>query len=148
MEDIRFDTGIVEFNLNDAIKVYFNPTDSAFVERIFDTFDELDKKQEAYKAEIDKCSDKKEIFEIARRRDAEMRDMIDGLFAKPVCADLFGTMNVYALADGLPVWCNLMLAVIDQIDTSFAAEQKKTNPRIAKYTDRWKTRRPPVREIY
>lgn len=34
MEDIRFDTGIVEFNLNDAIKVYFNPTDSAFVERI------------------------------------------------------------------------------------------------------------------
>ena len=77
-----------------------------------------------------------------------MRDMIDGLFAKPVCADLFGTMNVYALADGLPVWCNLMLAVIDQIDTSFAAEQKKTNPRIAKYTDRWKTRRPPVREIY
>lgn len=138
MEDIRFDTGIVEFNLNDAIKVYFNPTDSAFVERIFDTFDELDKKQEAYKAEIDKCSDKKEIFEIARRRDAEMREMVDGLFDKPVCSALFGGMNVYALAGGLPVWCNLMLAVIDQIDTSFAAEQKKTNPRIAKYTAKWK----------
>ena len=103
MEDIRFDTGIVEFNLNDAIKVYFNPTDSAFVERIFDTFDELDKKQEAYKAEIDKCSGKKEIFEIARRRDAEMREMVDGLFDKPVCSALFGGMNVYALAGGLPV---------------------------------------------
>ena len=47
-------------------------------------------------------------------------------------------MNVYALADGLPVWCNLMLAVIDQIDTTFSREQKRTNPRIAKYTDRWK----------
>ena len=138
MEDIRFDTGIVEFNLNDAIKVYFNPTDSAFVERIFDTFDELDKKQEANKAEIDKCSDKKEIFEIARRRDAEMREMVDGLFDKPVCSALFGGMNVYALAGGLPVWCNLMLSVIDQIDTTFARERKLTNPRITKYTERWR----------
>lgn len=138
MADIRFDTGVVVFNLNDKIEVSFNPTDSAVVEKIYSTFEELDRKQEAYKAEIEKCADKKEIFEIARRRDAEMRDMIDGLFEKPVCAALFGTMNVYALADGLPVWCNLMLAVIDQIDTTFSREQKRTNPRIAKYTDRWK----------
>ena len=138
MADIRFDTGVVAFNLNDKIEVSFNPTDSAVVEKIYSTFEELDRKQEAYKAEIEKCADKKEIFEIARRRDAEMRDMIDGLFEKPVCAALFGTMNVYSLADGLPVWCNLMLAVIDQIDTTFSREQKRTNPRIAKYTDRWK----------
>ena len=138
MADIRFDTGVVAFNLNDKIEVSFNPTDSAVVEKIYSTFEELDRKQEAYKAEIEKCADKKEIFEIARRRDAEMRGMIDGLFEKPVCAALFGAMNVYALADGLPVWCNLMLAVIDQIDTTFSREQKRTNPRIAKYTDRWK----------
>lgn len=138
MADIRFDTGVVAFNLNDKIEVSFNPTDSAVVEKIYSTFEELDRKQEAYKAEIEKCADKKEVFEIARRRDAEMRDMIDGLFEKPVCAALFGAMNVYALADGLPVWCNLMLAVIEQIDTTFSREQKRTNPRIAKYTDRWK----------
>ena len=84
MPEIKFETGIVSFKLNDAAEVSFNPTDSAFVEQIFNTFDELDGKQEAYKAEIDRCADKKEIFAIARRRDAEMRDMIDGLFAKPV----------------------------------------------------------------
>ena len=137
MPEIRFETGVVSFKLNDAAEVSFNPTDSAFVEQIFNTFDELDRKQEEYKTEIEHA-DKREIFNIARRRDTEMRDMIDSLFAKPVCTALFGTMNVYALADGLPVWCNLMLAVIDQIDTSFAAEQKKTNPRIAKYTAKWK----------
>lgn len=136
MPEIKFETGIVSFKLNDAAEVSFNPTDSAFVEQIFNTFDELDRKQEAYKAEVDYCADKKEIFAIARRRDAEMRDMIDGLFAKPVCADLFGTMNVYALADGLPVWCNLMLAVIDQIDTSFAAEQMETR---RKQSPMWET---------
>lgn len=138
MADIRFETGVVSFNLNDLVEVSFNPTDSAFVEKIFDTFNELDKKQDAYKAEIEKCADKKEIFEIARRRDAEMREMVDDLFGTPVCNALFGSMNVYALADGLPVWCNLMLAVIDQIDTTFSREQKRTNPRISKYTERWK----------
>lgn len=48
-----------------------------------------------------------------------------------------GKMNVYALSDGLPVWVNLMLAVMDEIDTAFAREQKQTNPRIAKYTAKY-----------
>lgn len=142
MPDIRFDTGLVSYRLNDSCEVTFNPTDSAFVERLFNTFDALDKKQEAYKAEIDKIADKKEIFEIARKRDAEMRGMIDEALCVPVCDRLFGApacggMNVYALAEGLPVWANLMLALIDEIDTSFAREQKKTNPRIAKYTSKY-----------
>lgn len=138
MADIKFDTGVVSFNLNGKATIEFNPTDSVIVEKIYNTFDELDKKQDAYKSEIEKCANKRDIFDIARRRDQEMRDMIDGLFEKPICSDLFGGMNVYALADGLPVWCNLMLAVIDQIDTTFSREQKRTNPRVAKYTDKWK----------
>lgn len=138
MADIRFETGVVSFNLNDRCEISFNPTDSVIVERIYNTFEELDRKQEAYKAEAERCADKKEIFEIARSRDREMREVLDGLFETPVCDALFGSMNVYALADGLPVWANLMLAVIDQIDTTFSREQKATNPRIAKYTNRWK----------
>ena len=137
MPELKFENGLVTYNLNGACEVSFNPTDSAFVERLFNTFDRLDKKQEAYKADIDKIADKKEIFEIARKRDAEMRAMIDETLGTPVCDALFGSMNVYALADGLPVWCNLMLAVMGEIDTTFAREQKKTNPRIAKYTAKY-----------
>lgn len=140
MADIQFATGLVDYNLNGRCTVSFNPTDSAFVERLFNTFDTLDKKQEAYKAEIERIADKKEIFRIACERDAEMRKMIDGVFGAPVCAALFDGMNVYAMADGLPVWCNLMLAVMDEIDTSFAREQKLTNPRISKYTAKYKAR--------
>lgn len=138
MADIQVSTGVVEFNLNGVCKICFNPTDSVIVERIYNVFESLDKKQEAYKAEVERCADKKEIFEIARRRDREMRDVLDGLFETPICDALFGSMNVYALAEGLPVWANLMLAVIDQIDTTFSREQKATNPRVAKYTQRWK----------
>ncbi len=138
MSEIRFDTGVVSFNVNDAVTIEFNPTDSEIVEKIYSTFEELDKKQDAYKAEVERCADKKEIFEIARRRDQEMREMLDGLFGKPICAPLFGAMNVYAMADGLPVWCNLMLAIVDQIDTTFSRQQKLTNPRIKKYSEKWK----------
>lgn len=137
MPEIKFDTGLVTYSLNGKCDVTFNPTDSAFVERLFRVFDALDKKQESYKVEIKKLSDKKKVFGIAKDRDAEMRGMIDEVLGVPACDALFGGMNVYAIADGLPVWCNLMLAIMDEIDTSFAREQKLTNPRIAKYTAKY-----------
>ncbi|MCI9484976.1 MAG: hypothetical protein HFH27_11060 [Clostridiaceae bacterium] len=137
MAEIRFDTGLVSYDINGKATVCFNPTDSAFVEKLFRTFDTLDQKQEAYKAEINGLADQREIFEIARARDKEMRGMIEEALGAPVCDAIFGGMNVYAIADGLPVWCNLMLAIIDEIDTSFAREQKKTNPRLAKYAAKY-----------
>lgn len=137
MKQLQFDTGLVSYDLNGMAQVTFNPTDSAFVERLFCTFDALDQRQEAYRAEVEKAAGSREIFEIARKRDGEMRAMIDEALGQPVCAALFGGMNVYALADGLPVWCNLMLALMDEIDTSFAREQKAANPRIQKYTAKY-----------
>lgn len=137
MAELNFETGVVTFTVNGKCDISFNPTDSAFVERLFNAFDTLDKKQEAYKTEISKVWDNREIFNIARRRDDEMRELIDGVFERPVCKDLFGGMNVYAMADGLPVWCNFLLTVMDEVDTTFAREQKLTNPRIQKYTAKY-----------
>jgi len=138
MPVLNFETGLVTYDLNGKCEVSFNPTDSDFVKRLFDAFDHLDKKQEAYKEEIEKTADKKQVFEIAQSRNKEMRELIDGLFDVPVCDAVFGNMNVYALADGLPVWCNLMLALMDEVDTTFAREQKATNARITKYTAKYK----------
>ena len=137
MKELSFATGLVAYSLNGTAEVAFNPTDAAFVERLFNAFDALDQKQEAYKAEVERTADKREIFDIARRRDAEMRAMIDDVMGRPVCETLFGGMNVYAMADGLPVWANLLLAVMDEVDTTFAREQKATNPRIQKYTAKY-----------
>lgn len=137
MKDLNFDSGVVTYSLNGKCEVSFNPTDSNFVERIYTAFNDLDKKQDEYKSRIEKMADKKEIFEFARERDAEMRTIIDGVFDTPVCDAVFGGINIYAMASGLPVWVNLMLAVMDECDTTFAREQKATNPRIAKYTAKW-----------
>ena len=137
MKELNFDSGLVAYSLNGKCEVSFNPTDSNFVERMYSAFEDLDKKQESYKAQIEKMADKKEIFEFARERDAEMRGIIDGVFDAPVSEAVFGGMNVYAIANGLPVWCNLMMAVMDEIDTTFTREQKLTNPRISKYTAKY-----------
>ena len=134
---LSFDTGLVTYDLNGKCELSFNPTDSAFVERLFNTFDALDRKQEEYQAEVEKAQ-KNEIFDIARKRDAEMRGMIDSALGCPVCDAVFGGMNVYALANGLPVWTNLLLAIMDEIDTSFSREQKLTNTRIRKYSEKYK----------
>lgn len=138
MSELNFNCGLKTYRINECCEIVFNPTDSFFVERLFEAFDTLDKRQDEYKAELDGVTDKREVFRIARKRDEEMREIIDGCLGDGVCQSLFGTMNVYALADGLPVWTNLMLAIIDEVDTSFAAEQKKTNPRITKYTAKYK----------
>lgn len=137
MKELNFETGLVTYDLNGKCEVTFNPSDSNFVERLYAAFEDLDRKQEGYRNTIEKMADKREIFEFARERDAEMREVIDGLFDVPISEALFGGMNVYAIANGLPVWCNLMLALMDEIDTTFAREQKATNPRIAKYTAKY-----------
>ena len=135
---LQFDTGVVSYDLNGVIKIQFNPTDTVFIERLFNTFDALDKKQVAYEDEIKRTADKREIFKIARQRDAEMRQMVDEALGAPVCDALFGGLNVYALAGGLPVWANLLLAVMDEIDTAFAREQKLTDGRIRKYSEKYR----------
>lgn len=138
MRELSFDSGLVTYTVNGKCRVSFNPTDSNFIERLYSTFEELDKKQETYKQDIEKMADKRKIFDYAKKRDAEMRRLIDDIFETAVCDTLFGNMNVYAVAGGLPVWCNLMMAVMDEIDTAFSREQKATNPRIAKYTAKYK----------
>lgn len=145
MKEIVFESGLSEFTLKNAQTgatsvVYFNPTDSAFVERLFDAFNALDGKQEAYADEAEKArlsKDNKKVFNLARQRDVEMREILDGIFEKPISDEAFGAMNVYAMANGLPVWANLVLAVMDEIDTTFAREQKATDARIKKYTAKY-----------
>lgn len=135
--ELTFDTGLVTYTLNGKVDVQFNPTDGSFVERLYNTFEALDAKQETYRKEVEKVQGKREIFDVARKQDSEMREMINGVFDKDICTPLFGDLNVYALADGLPVWCNLIMSIMDVCDASFDSEKEKMTPRVKKYTDKY-----------
>jgi hypothetical protein len=139
---ILIDSGVVTKTLRTTdgkeCSFSFNPLDMAFSRKLFTAFEKLDAKQEKYKEEVQKNADKTEIFDIGEKMNAEMRDIIDNdVFGFDVCDSLFGSMNVYALANGLPVWANLLFAMVDETDNAYAREQKLTNPRIAKYTKKY-----------
>lgn len=69
-----------------------------------------------------------------------MRELLDEVLGASVCAPLFGGMSLYAMAGGLPVWCNLLLALMDEMDAALVREQKASNPRLKKYLDKYRRR--------
>lgn len=141
MPALEFSTGLVSYELpgvNGPVSITFNPTDAAFMERLYNTFEALDKADEQRKAELEKVKGTREIFDMARKWDKEMRSMVDEAMGAPVSETLFGGMNVYALGDGLPVWANLLLTVMDEIDATFVREQAQSGSRIQKYTAKYR----------
>ena len=140
MNEIRFDTGIREFNVNGAVKVRFCPSDMDFVEKVFGVIETLDKKTEAFKERIKDLKSNRDVFDEARAIDNEIRELINSIFDTDVCTPLFGTTNTFALADGLPLWANFLFAIADTLDSDLVEQKKRTNPRLKKYIDKYKRR--------
>ena len=140
MAVIQVESGIKEYPIKlyaeqKPVVVRFNPTNMIFVERVFRTFDEMDEIGESYNKRIQAVSDDwKQLFDITKDAEQEMREKLNAVFATDICTPLFGEYeSVYAAGDGLPIWANILLAVIDEMDTAFVEEKKKQNPRIQKY---------------
>lgn len=121
-KSLKFDTGLVEYDINGVAKVSFNPTDETFVHNLEGTFGRLDGLQ-------GKLSDG-EGFGSFVGLDKEMREAVDGLLGAGVSDALFPNMNCYAIADGLPVWMNLMLALLDEVSEAYEREFGKTDRRV------------------
>lgn len=130
---INIPVGLREYDFNGKVTAEFNPTDPDFVERLYTVFNEIDALSEKHKGEAD-------VFATARAINEEIRAKINGLFEKDICNPLFGNVNMLAMAEGLPLWCNLLLPLIDEIDSTHAAEKAKTNPRLESYIEKYKKR--------
>ena len=137
MKSLSFPDGLEEYSLNGRVTVRFNPTDASFLERLAELFSRLDALQEEVSA-LQETTPEEEVFPLARSLDARMRDLLDGFFGIPVCEPLFGTMNLFASAGGLPVWANLLLALTEEVESAMHGELTAREARIAKYTAKYK----------
>ena len=135
MKELNFDLGLNEYDLGGKVTVQFNPTDVSFLEKLSESFATLDRIQEEVKRE--EISDEKDVHNLAKNLDTKMREIIDALFGMDVCTPLFGEMNLFASAGGLPVWANLMLAIADEVQASMQGELEKRNDKIRKYTEKY-----------
>ncbi len=139
MKTLNIETGKQQYSLSDKATVEFSPTDMDFLERVIGVFRRAEEKQKDIEVEL-QGADTDAIFEIARLRDKEMRDLVDGLFGVEVCTPLFGTMNTFARSDGFPLWANVLTVVLNECYDNLPQEDKATRDRIQKYTKKYKKR--------
>ena len=131
MKELCFDTGVVEYQVNGGYVLRFNPADTNFVRRLHDLFEELGQEQQAEGG----------VFEALEKKDAAMRERLDGLFGPGTCQAVFGELGLYALAGGLPLWANFLLAVLEEVESAVDAQQQAASPRVAYYMERFAARR-------
>ena len=134
---LNFDTGLVEYDVNGAATVAFNPTDADFADRFYTALMELEKQQDALREKAEGLEEPQQVFEFLKERDAEMRRAVDALFGDGVADAVFPNMNCYAMAGGLPVWMNFMFAVADEMGEAMGEERRKTDPRIKAYDKKY-----------
>ena len=138
MKNLTFDTGVREYDLGGKVTICFNPTDVGFIQKLSDSFSYLDLIQEEVKLCKEKVTDEKDVYKLAKSLDGKMRDIINALFGQDVCTPLFGEMNLFASAGGLPVWANLMLAIAEEVEARMQGELKQREERIKKYTEKYR----------
>ena len=114
---IRFDAGVKEFTVNDRATIRFNPADDAFASKLLKTFDGL----EGLQAGIAK-SEGLGVLDAFAEADRGMRAEIDGLLGEGTSEAVFQGMSCYAVAGGLPIWCNFMLAILEQVAEAYGEE--------------------------
>ena len=144
---IKFETGVREFNINGAVTVSFCPTDMNFVETVFDVLEDIDRFHTEYQEKAEKISENpdekaasEEMFDLSRDADNTIREKINGLFGKDICTPTIGHGSILSPAGGLPIWANIIFMLIDLFDDELVKEKEKTNPRIKKYTEKYKKR--------
>ena len=138
MKELSFDLGLIEYDLGGKVTVRINPTDVGFIEKLSESFASLDRIQEEIRQSKEEISDEKKVYRLAKNLDTRMREIINALFGQDVCTPLFGEMNLFASAGGLPVWANLMLAIAEEVEASMQGELKQREERIKKYTEKYR----------
>lgn len=135
--ELTFATGLVTYTVNGGAQITFNPTDETFIKRFYECFDALDSMQ----ADFERSSSSAEGFDgslaVFSDFDVRIRELLDGLFGDGTCKALFGEMNSFALADGLPLWANFMLAIADEIAERFDDEHGRTQARMNEHNGKY-----------
>lgn len=130
MGALNFQTGKRPYTVNDGAVIYFDPSDAQFAGRIIKAFQNCSKIQNngtSQPADID------ELVAATEKMVLNIKTEIDGAFGDQVCDKVFGGSSPIAIADGLPVWTNFLMAVIDEIDRNTPDDQARTKARVQQY---------------
>lgn len=137
MNALSFGSGVKTYTVNETCEISFNPASSQFAQKLLDTvdrcqqvMDETKKKQAAVEA------DKAAVFELAAEQDGKISEHIDSLFGPGKSAQLF-TWGPTAWSDGLPVWLNFCMAILDEVAQNVTQQQGQASERMQEYMKKY-----------
>lgn len=137
MKELIIDTGLKQYKLAEDCVVEFNPTDSEFASKLFDTYEKLESMQKEYKEALEKETNNKAIMEKSKDFNNKIKEALNAVFDRDICTPICGDISVFALSDGMPIWAKILLVIIDEMNDAFTAEQKKQRAQIDKYTKKY-----------
>lgn len=137
MKQLNVDMGLRSYNLNDGPEViHFNPTSAEFANKILKTVERCQKISES--SRVSESDDLDTMLAKLEKVSSEIRAAIDDAFDEPVSEKVFGKSGgVLSIADGLPVWMNFLMAVIDEIDANISSGDRKAGERMRYYKDKY-----------
>lgn len=134
MQNISFDEGFKEFSINgDASRVIrFNPKDLGILTRMESTlsdFNDLEKKM--------KESNEDNFLEAFKDVELSIKEKINSIFNSDVYDVIFNGQSPLALIKGEFLFMSVINAIIPIIEKEIKAEQKASEKRMAKYTEKY-----------
>ena len=135
MNQLNVSTGLVTYTVNGNCEISFNPADADFAGRVAGVFEKIT--DICKNTKLDPESGFSELMATTTKLDAVIRKELDELFGESTCEKVFGRTNVTSLAEGLPVWANFLMAVIDEMDRAITEAKKQSSPRIQKYIQKY-----------
>lgn len=138
MDALNFDSGLKTYTVNGSTTISFNPADGHFVESLYRMLENIKEATSLTdERELELKGDSEEAFRFAHERDKRIRAEIDNVFG-PVSSALFPGMDCTALAGGVPVWLNFVLAVLDVIDAEVSEQVGKPSPKLDAYLAKYR----------
>ena len=138
MGALNYTAGKREYTLPNGEVIHFDPCDSEFANKVVIAFRNCNKIQGSFPK--DPVKDLDEQLSLIRKMNADIRQEIDEAFGEHVCDKACCGSSPIAISDGLPVWMNFLMAVIDEIDANMPEGEKRSRARVQQYMDKYNTK--------
>ena len=140
--ELNIDDGLVAYSVNGGkATITFNPTDASFFKRLYDAFSKLSAMQDSVNEKHVEDAPEK-VYEVLNEISAQMKAQLDETLAPfcnvpSICEAVYGGMNLWAYSCGVPVWCNLVLSLIDTAEGAAAEQKTLSKTAMEKYTKKY-----------
>lgn len=138
MGNLSYGAGKREYTLNGGAVIHFDPCDSEFANKIVLAIRNCNEIQKQFPKEA--FEDLEEQLACIQSLNNQIRQELDKAFDEPVAEKACCGSSPCAVADGLPVWMNFLMAVIDEIDANMPEGEKRSRERVQQYVERYNTK--------